>query len=202
MTRAAKAPGAAPSLPQLSPSQRPHPPPSPLHPAPFRGCIAQAPSRRDRGWRRICSRADAPRRQRAPHSAPSSSTRRPRQVELYARHGCEVWAREGRSSSGGCEGRPQGAHRTFSRGHTQADRTVQVSGLGATLPAPSGVAGSARAASGSRTVCSSPAEEGCPRPGAEWRRTHSEEGESIWQTPDSTGLDRMSDLLGRRVRGV
>ena len=31
--------------------------------------------------------------------------------------------------------------------------------------------------------------------------THSsEEGKSIWPMSDSTGLDRISDLLGRRVR--
>ena len=113
-------------------------------------------------------------------------------MEQYARHGCEAWAREGRSSSGSgaCAVRPRGApHRTFSRGHTQADRAVQVAGLYAQhgLRRAGGVAGSARAASGSRTVCSSPAEEGCPRLGGEWRRTHSEEDKRIWQTPTRPG---------------
>ena len=60
-------------------------------------------------------------------------------MEQYARHGCEAWAREGRIELGlgACAGRPRSAHRTFSRGYTQADRAVWVSGLGATLPAPS-----------------------------------------------------------------
>ena len=60
-------------------------------------------------------------------------------MEQYARHGGEAWAREGRIELGlgACAGRLRSAHRTFSRGYTQADRAVQVSGLGATPPAPS-----------------------------------------------------------------
>ena len=155
---------------------RPHPPPSPLHQAPSHGCIAQEQSCHDRGWRMICARADAPWRRRAPYCAPCTPTRRP--TWWSSLRGTGVRRGQGRggssSGSGACAGRPRSAHRTFSRGHTQADRAVQVWGLGATPPAPSEGWQALRARHRDRAQCvlSSPTEEGCPRLGAEWRRTH------------------------------
>ena len=120
-------------------------PPLPFHHAPSRGCIAQAPSRRDCGWRRICSRADAPWRRRALYSASSAPTRRPRLVEQYARHGCEAWAREGRSSSGSgaCAVRPRGeaAPHVLAETYASRPRRPGVRSLGATRPAQSGQGG-------------------------------------------------------------
>ena len=100
MTRAAKAAGAAPSLPQLSP---------------HRAAASATLTIASRSISRI-HRADAiaPRPRVAedlrsggrPVAAARAvlyserADKETRLVEQYARHGCEAWAREGRSSSG------------------------------------------------------------------------------------------------------
>ena len=66
-------------------------------------------------------------------------------MEQYARHGCEAWAREGRSSSGSgaCAVRPRGeaAPHVLAGTYASRPRRPGVRSLGATRPAQSGRGG-------------------------------------------------------------
>ena len=125
-------------------------------------------------------------------------------MEQYARLGCEARARwEGRSSSG-ARARARaglGARTARSRGdirkQTEPSR-CQVSAQHCLRRALGGRLGT-RGIEIAHSVFF-PSGEGLSQGGCGVSTHSSEGGESIWPTLDSTGLDRMSDLLGRRVR--